>query len=59
MRSLELSSEEAYVLRDTLQSYLSDLRMELADTDRQDFREQLKHKKQILERIEKALKPAG
>lgn len=56
---LELSSEEAYVLRDTLESYLSDLRMEIADTDRQEYREQLKHRKQILERIAGVLTPVG
>lgn len=59
MHRLDLSSEEAYVLRDTLQSYLSDLRMEIADTDRRDFRDQLKHRKTILERIAAALEPQG
>lgn len=59
MHRLDLTSEEAYVLRDTLQSYLSDLRMEIADTDRRDFRDQLKHRKGILERLVAALEPQG
>jgi hypothetical protein len=59
MHRLDLTSEEAYVLRDTLQSYLSDLRMEMADTDRLDFREQLKHRKEILERVAEALAPTA
>ena len=57
MHRLELTSEEAYVLRETLESYLSDLRMEIADTDRKDFRDQLKHRKELLERITDALAP--
>lgn len=58
MHRLDLTSEEAYVLRDALQSYLSDLRMEMADTDRRDFRDQLKHRKEILEKVTEALAPA-
>jgi hypothetical protein len=57
MHRLELTSEEAYVLRETLQGYLSDLRMEIADTDRKDFRDQLKHRREVLERITDALTP--
>jgi len=57
MHTLELSSEEAYVLRETLEAYLSDLRMEIADTDRMDFRDQLKHRRELLERVLSALAP--
>lgn len=56
---LDLSSEDAYVLRDTLEHYLSDLRLEIADTDRLGFRDRLKHRKAILERIGQALAPMG
>jgi len=59
MYHLDLSSEDAYVLRDTLEQYLSDLRMEIADTDRLDYRDQLKHRKAILQRVAEALTPAG
>jgi hypothetical protein len=57
MQTLELSSEEAYVLRETLETYLSDLRMEIADTDRMDFRDQLKHRRALIERVVDALAP--
>ena len=57
MHRLDLTSEEAYVLREVLQSYLSDLRMEMADTDRRDFRDQLRHRKEILEKVAEALAP--
>lgn len=57
MHRLDLTSEEAYVLRETLGAYLSDLRMEMADTDRKDFRDQLRHRKEVLERIADALAP--
>ena len=48
MNSLELSTEEKDTLIDVLESYLSDLRMEMADTDSSFFRDELKAKKQIL-----------
>jgi hypothetical protein len=59
MHHLDLSSEDAWILRDTLESYLSDLRMEIADTDRQDYRDQLKHREAVLERIAASLAPPG
>jgi hypothetical protein len=59
MHHLDLNSEEASVLRETLENYLSDLQMEIADTDRLDYREQLKHRKSILQRIAGALAPTG
>lgn len=55
MVRIELTSEEADVLRETLESDLSDLRMELADTDNIEFRAILKKKeaplKQLLDRL--------
>jgi hypothetical protein len=39
---IELRSEEVAMLREILQSYLGDLRMEVAGTDQMEFREQLK-----------------
>lgn len=50
MITLDLSPEEADVLRTVLDSYLSDLRMELADTDRKDFRDMLKQRKGVIEK---------
>jgi hypothetical protein len=48
MRSLELSKDEKDTLIDVLGNYLSDLRMQIADTDSSFFREELKGKKMIL-----------
>ena len=67
MVHLRLEPTEAEVLRMVLESYLSDLRMEIADTDSMDFREKLKARKQVLRKIlesialgkEKAANPAA
>jgi hypothetical protein len=50
-----MTQEEALVLKETLDSFLSDLRMEIADTDRMDFREQLKHRKALLMKVLESL----
>jgi len=55
MIHLELTPDEAEVLGEALESYLSDLRMEIADTDGQDFREMLKARKVVLNRVVAAL----
>jgi len=56
MIQIDLSDSEKQLLIETLESYLSDLRYEIADTDLQEFREKLKHKKTILEKVLAALK---
>ena len=43
---------------ETLESYLSDLSYEIADTDQFDFREQLKAKRAVLNKILNAVKQA-
>jgi hypothetical protein len=48
MVRLELSDEDAKILRDVVESCLSDLRMEIADTDSMDFRESLKRREEFL-----------
>lgn len=48
MIDLKLTNEEAEELKDVLTSYVSDLRMEIADTDSYEFRETLKKKKNFL-----------
>lgn len=48
MMRLELDDEQREVLAETLDSFLSDLRMEIADTDRMSFRDMLKRKKAVL-----------
>jgi len=42
MVRIDLSPEEAGLLREVLESYLSDLRMEIAGTDSVSFRDNLK-----------------
>ncbi|MDH5324863.1 MAG: hypothetical protein OEZ68_17380 [Gammaproteobacteria bacterium] len=53
---LDLNKQDTEVLQDVLTSYLSDLRMEIADTDRQEFRDGLKSKKAVLIKILEELK---
>ena len=48
---LELTAEQAKTLANALEIYLSDLRMEIADTDNKDFRECLKTQKSVLTEI--------
>jgi len=48
---IELSAEEVEMLREILQSYLGDLRMEIADTDQMDFRELLKLREVFLKAL--------
>jgi len=55
MVHLELTDEETVVLRDALESYLSDLRYEIANTDSQDFRNGLKRRKAVLRKVVDAL----
>jgi hypothetical protein len=55
MIRLELSDDDARILRDVVESCLSDLRMEIADTDSMDFREALKRREEFLKRLVKQL----
>ena len=56
MAALELTHEEAGMLLEILRSYLSDLRLEIGDTKKHAFREDLKKRevflKKIIERLE-------
>ena len=58
MLNLELTKEEKDILAMVLESYLSDLRMEIADTDSMDFRESLKKRKDVLNKVLETLKSA-
>jgi len=51
MPELKLTDDEAKKLHSVLTEYLSDLRMEIADTDSFDFREDLKHTEALLKRL--------
>ncbi|MEJ2634761.1 MAG: hypothetical protein P8184_05660 [Calditrichia bacterium] len=51
MIQLEISKDEAVILKDYIESCLSDLRMEIAGTESMDFRERLKKKEAFLKRL--------
>ncbi len=51
MLRVDLMPDEIVILRDVLANDLSDLRMEIADTDRLDFRERLKARKAVLTKV--------
>ena len=51
MTTLKLTSEQKETLKESLISYLSDLRMEMADTDNSKFRQGLQHKKELLNEV--------
>ena len=48
MVRLELERDQAEMLREMLESYLGDLRMEISQTDQMDFREDLKKREALL-----------
>ena len=56
MLTLQLDAKEKEVLTEALTSYISELRMEIADTDSKEFREHLKSNEEILNQIVKMLK---
>jgi hypothetical protein len=50
-RTIQLAEEEARLLQSVLEEYISELRMEVANTDSMDFREDLKRKEEILKSL--------
>lgn len=60
MIRIDLSHSECNMLMEILESTLSNLRMEIADTDRFDYREMLKERKRVLEKTMQVLaKPSA
>ncbi|MEX2142939.1 MAG: hypothetical protein WD894_27025 [Pirellulales bacterium] len=51
MAQITLTSEETVELRQVLDSYVSDLRMEISNTDQMDFREGLKSREEFLKKL--------
>ncbi|MGD8375852.1 MAG: hypothetical protein PVF68_06910 [Acidobacteriota bacterium] len=45
---IRLNDEEATVLRELLEEYLSDLRMEISHTDLLDYRDRLRRKQVVI-----------
>ena len=48
---MELTADEALLLKEILQNYLGDLRMEIAGTDLQSFRDKLISNEELIKRI--------
>ena len=46
-----LTEEESSALQQALRTYLSELQMEIADTDDHDFKNGLKHERTVLESV--------
>ena len=59
MVELELNREEAEVLREVLASYLSGLQDEIAHTDDRDFRERLRHTREVVEELQRRVSTAS
>ena len=51
MARLDLTQEDADMLREMLSGDLSELRYEISNTDAHDYREQLRLKQGLLERV--------
>jgi len=49
--ALDLTTHEQEILREMLEQHLSDLRMEIADTERMEFRDMLKERKAVIRKI--------
>lgn len=58
MPQLNLLPEEASKLREMLEDYLSDLRMEISNTDSMEFRNGLKQREELLKKVILELAPA-
>lgn len=56
MIQLDLTTDEREIMTTVLESYLSDLRMEIADTDRKAFRDMLKERKQVIRKVLSAIR---
>jgi len=57
MVQLTLTDQDAATLKRALETYLSDLRMEVADTDAHDFRAGLKQEESVITRLIDQLRP--
>ena len=51
MIHLDLDNQEKQALSAALKSYLSDMSYEIADTDKKEFRDDLKAKRDLLQKV--------
>ena len=56
MIRVDFTPEEKDILKSMLSNDVSDLRMEIADTDRKDYREIIRQQKEILQKLMDALR---
>jgi hypothetical protein len=56
--TLTLDEEQQAVLLDQLDCCIDELRTEIMDTDRRDYREQLKHRREIVQHILNSIREA-
>lgn len=54
-----LTNEESEALQKALRTYLSDLRGEIADTDNPGYKRELRHEREVLERVMASLDQAS
>ncbi len=59
MLHLDLTEEERQILADLLDEDIGALRMEIADTDRAEYRDMLKHREAVLKKLLAALRAAA
>ena len=55
----DMSEEEKKILTSTLEKYLSELRMEIVDTDSEEYRSKLKEEKRVIYRFLEKLEEYG
>jgi hypothetical protein len=53
---LNLSEDEQNIIKDILENNISDLSMEITDTDKMEYREKLKIKRNVLKKLLNSLK---
>lgn len=58
MVHIDLSEEERQTLLYLLDNCISDLKAEIRETDRADYKEMLKHRKDVLHKLWLALQPS-
>lgn len=59
MIQLDLTDKDQKIITDVLENTLSELRMEIANTDRKAYRDMLKERKAVISRVLEAVRPAG
>lgn len=59
MIQIVMTDEERELLTDLLESDISELRMEISDTHRREYRDMLKHRETLLKSIQQKLEQAA